>query len=132
MKEYARKVRINTQLRAELSVLVRSELSDPRVAGVTVTSVDVSPDLRNARVAVSLLGDDAQLAEAVKGLNRAGGRLRARLGGRLRLRYVPELRFVPDVALRESDHLNALIHEAVRSDAAKHGASSGDDSAQED
>ncbi|MDD3762144.1 MAG: 30S ribosome-binding factor RbfA [Nevskiales bacterium] len=117
MKEYPRKVRLNTQLRAELAVLVQTELSDPRVAGVTVTEVDVSPDLRNARVAVSVLGDDARLAEAVSGLNRGAGRLRRALGARLRLRYVPNLRFVADVGLRQSDRLNALIREAVRRDA---------------
>ena len=87
---------------------------------MTVTSVDVSPDLRNARVLVSLLGDDKQLAGAVEGLQHAAGRLRGALGKRLSLRYVPQLRFVPDVGLREGDRLNALIRDAVRRDAEHH------------
>ncbi|MFA5941729.1 MAG: 30S ribosome-binding factor RbfA [Sinimarinibacterium sp.] len=117
MKEYPRKLRIGAQLHGELAALVRNELSDPRVAGVTVTAVDVSPDLRNARVLVSLLGDDRKLADAVDGLNHAAGRLRGALGKRLTLRYVPQLHFAPDIGLREGDRVNALIRDAVRRDA---------------
>ncbi len=117
MKEYSRKVRLNTQLRTELAGLIRTELSDPRVFGVTVTEADVSPDMRSAKISVSLLGDDARLAEAVTGLNNAAGRLRRALGVNLRLRYTPNLRFVPDVAMRQSDRLNVLIRDAVRRDA---------------
>ena len=100
-------------------MLVRESLSDPRVAGVTITSVDVSPDLRNARVLVSLLGDDAHLATAVTGLNRAAGKLRSELSRRLKLRRVPELRFVADVELRQAERVSALIRDAVRRDADK-------------
>lgn len=83
-----------------------------------MTSVDASPDLRNARVCVSLLGDDARLAEAVSGLNRAAGKLRSELSRRLKIRRVPELRFVADVELRQADRVNELIQHAVRRDAA--------------
>lgn len=116
MREFPRKLRINTQLQSELSALVRGSLSDPRVTGVTITKVNVSPDLRNARVSVSLLGDDEQLAVALRGLNHAARKLRFELGERLRLRYVPQLHFAADVALREGDRISALIHSAVRSD----------------
>jgi len=116
MKEYPRKLRLNTQLQGELALLIRNELSDPRVAGVTVTGVDVSPDLRNARVTVSLLGSDDQLKTAIKGLNSASGKLRHGLGERLSLRYVPHLHFTADLAMREGDRISALIRDAVRSD----------------
>jgi len=116
MREYPRKLRINTQLQGELAALIRGELSDPRVAGVTITKVDVSPDLRNARISVSLLGSDDQLKDALKGLNHAAGKLRYELGERLRLRYVPQLHFAADIALREGDRISALIRAAVRSD----------------
>lgn len=124
MREFPRKLRLNTQLQAELAMLVRESLSDPRVAGVTITAVDVSPDLRNARVRVSLLGDDAHLATAVAGLNRAAGKLRSELSQRLKLRRVPELRFVADTELRQAERVSALIRDAVRRDADK---ASGDD-----
>lgn len=117
MKEYPRKVRVNAQLQAELAALIRDELSDPRVKGVTVTAVDVSPDLRNAKVLVSSLDSDEKLAEAIQGLNHAVGKLRRGLGGRLRLRVVPQLRFVADEALREGDRIGALLNKALRDDA---------------
>lgn len=116
MKEYPRKLRINTQLQGELADLIRNELSDPRIVGVTVTGVDVSPDLRNARVTVSLLGSDDELKGAIKGLAHASGKLRHELGRRLSLRYVPHLHFTADTALREGDRISALIRAAVRSD----------------
>ncbi|SEQ68879.1 ribosome-binding factor A [Solimonas aquatica] len=119
-KEYPRKVRVAAQLQAELAMLIRNELSDPRVAGVTVTEVNVSPDLHNARVSVSLLGSDAQLKDAVKGLAHAAGKLRHDLGSRLRMRYVPQLYFVADHALREGDRIAAMIRAAVDSDAQHH------------
>lgn len=115
MKEYARKLRIGPQLQAELAILIRG-LSDPRVQGVTVTGVDVAPDLRNAKVSVSLLGDDQRLREAVKGLNHASGKLRHALGEKLRLRTIPSLHFSPDLILREGDRISALIRSAVADD----------------
>lgn len=120
-REYSRTLRIDSQLQRELADLVRRELSDPRVAGVTITRVDVSPDLRNATVRVSKLGDDAAVTAAVKALGRATPRLRHLLGGRLRLRLIPELRFAPDNALREGDRVVDLIRSAVRADEQAHG-----------
>lgn len=117
-KEYSRTLRINSQIQRDLTDLIRSELSDPRVAGVTVTAVDVSPDLRQARVTVSLLGADEQLNEAVKGLNHAAAKLRHGLGGKLKLRLIPNLRFVPDVALREGDRIGQMLRQALAEDLA--------------
>ncbi|MGB0956673.1 MAG: 30S ribosome-binding factor RbfA [Panacagrimonas sp.] len=116
MKEYPRKARLNVQLHRELAEMLREELADPRISGVTVTAVDVSPDLRNAKVLVSSLGDDVALNQAVDLLKQAGGRLRRGLGRRLRLRYVPQLRFVADKQLRAADRIQQLIHQAVDAD----------------
>jgi ribosome-binding factor A len=126
-KEFSRTLRLNAQLQRELSVLIRDELTDPRVAKVSVTQVSVSPDMRNARVSVSQLGSDAELAAAVKALNGAGARLRHVLGTTLKLRHVPALRFVADSALREGDRIGALIRQATESDRAAHPEPSGDD-----
>lgn len=104
------------QIQRELTALIRDELTDPRVAGVTVTSADVAPDLRQAQILVSVLGSDEQLDLAVKGLNHAAGKLRGGLGRSLGLRYTPELHFAADVALREGDRISALIRKAVRLD----------------
>ncbi len=122
MKEYSRKLRINQQMRAELAVLIRDELGDPRVKGVTVTEVDVSPDMRNARVTVSMLGEDEQLKEAVKGLAHAAGKLRHDLGKRMKLRYMPQLFFAADFALREGDRISAMIRAAIADDESHSGS----------
>jgi ribosome-binding factor A len=128
MKEYPRAARLNTQLQSELSALLRSGiLRDPRLYEriLTVTAVEVSHDLSSAQVRVSWLGDDTGLDEAVKGLNRAAGKLRHQLGERLRMRYVPTLHFAADRALREADRVQALIRKAVAEDrAAAEGGSS--------
>jgi len=119
-KEYPRKLRLNVQIQRELTTLIRTELTDPRVAGITVTTVDVAPDMRQANVTVSLLGPDDQLNIAVKALNHAAGKLRHCLGVNLRLRFVPQLHFRPDVALREGDRIAQIIRKAVSEDHGNH------------
>lgn len=127
-KEFSRKSRVNAELHRELASLIREELTDPRTAHVTVTRVEISPDLRHARVLVSLLGDDAQLAEAVTALKGASGRLRHALASRLKLRLLPVLQFLPDTQLREADRLSQLIHEArTRDDAVRNALAGGPD-----
>ncbi len=118
-REFSRTLRINAQLQRELSALIRGELTDPRVARVSVTQVSVAPDMRNARVAVSLLGSDAELAAAAKALNGAASLLRRALGKSLKLRYVPALSFVADEALREGDRIGSLIRDATARDRAQ-------------
>jgi ribosome-binding factor A len=115
-REFPRKLRLNVQLQRELTSLIREELTDPRVEGVTITSADVAPDMHHAKILVSVLGPDEQLKIAVKALNHAAGKLRHGLGKQLGLRYTPELHFAADVALREGDRISALINQAVRAD----------------
>lgn len=118
-KEYPRKVRLNAQFQVEISELIR-EFSDPRLTGITVTEVDVAPDLRNATVKISRLALDPQLAEPVKLLNQAAGLLRGALGKRLKLRAIPALHFRADLALAEGDHIHKLIRQAVDEDKRHH------------
>lgn len=115
-KDFARSQRVNVQLQRELAELIRVDLTDPRVVGVTVTRVSVSSDLRNAVVFVSLLGDEKALAQAIAALGGAAPRLQRALGRRLRLRRTPVLRFAPDDALREGDRIAGLIRNAVAED----------------
>jgi ribosome-binding factor A len=132
MKDYPRAARLNTQLQHELSDLLRSGiLRDPRLhdAVLTVTAVEVSHDLSAALVLVSWLGNDEGLAACVKILNHAAGKLRHELGERLRMRYVPVLRFAPDRALREGDRISALIRDAVAKDASHAAPPAADDDA---
>ena len=96
-------------------------IHDPRVAGVdlSITSIDTIADMRESRILMSSLADDATLAKAVQGLNHAAGKLRHEVGLRLHIRYIPVLTFVVDEATREGDRVTALIRKAVAKDQAQ-------------
>ena len=100
--------RINEEIQRELSSLIRT-VKDPRVHGlVSITAVDTTSDLRWAKVFVSVL-DKSDVNEVVKGLKSAGGYLRRELGGKLSLRYTPELIFERDDSMAEGAHILELI-----------------------
>ena len=112
-KEYPRARRVGEQIQRELAELVRSELKDPRVGMVTIMDVEVSADLAHAKVYVSSLAPQQDLEEAVAALNHAAGFLRGRLGRRLHIRTVPELRFLRDDSVERGVRLTHLIDEVV-------------------
>ena len=105
--------RVADQIRRELSDLISTELKDPRLGLITLTSVEVSSDLAHAKVFFTSLADPAQRAETVAGLRRAAGFLRSALGARLALYSVPELRFMYDESVESGMRLARLIDEAV-------------------
>ena len=111
-KEYPRALRLNAQLQRELTELIRDELRDPRVAGVTLTSVAVSPDMRHAKIFVNVLALEQRADDAAKALNGAAGKLRHSLKARLRLRHIPELHFHGDHTAADAAHLTQLIRQA--------------------
>src|SRR5689334_23125465 len=115
-KEYPRTARINTQIQRELVELIRDELRDPRVKGVTITSVEVSPDMRNAKIHVSVLALDGKPADAAAALNGAAGKLRQALKHRLAIKHIPELHFRGDETAASADHVNKLIRDAREAD----------------
>ena len=102
--------RINEEIQRELAALIRT-VKDPRVHGlVSVTAVDTTPDLRYAKIYVSVL-DKSDVKEVVKGLKSAGGYLRRELGRALSLRYTPELQFFLDESIAHGAHiLDMLSH----------------------
>lgn len=111
-REYPRKLRVAELLQHEVAELILREVKDPRVQHITVTNVDVSPDLANARVLISVLGAEAPQPEAVQALNHAAGFLRHELGRRLKLRSIPELHFSYDETLDRAARLEELIARA--------------------
>jgi len=113
-REYPRTARVAVQLQRELDELVRERYADACLEGVTITAVDVSPDLRQARVQLSRLGQPTD--EACKRLQQASGQLRGWLGKRLRLRRIPALHFVEDRLPDEADRMNRLIRQARERD----------------
>ena len=119
-KEYSRTQRIGDQMQRELSHLIQREIKDPRVGLVTVTAVEVSRDLSNAKVFVTVMGREADDASAVeesrKVLQGAAGFLRMQLGKAMQLRTIPQLRFHYDASIRRGVELSALIERAVAED----------------
>jgi ribosome-binding factor A len=109
---FKRADRVNALLQRELGTLISEELSDPRIAFSTVTAVQVTDDLRSARVHVSVLGDEEQIASTLKALEEAKGYLRHELGSRTELRFVPELAFFSDRTAEQSARIAALLREA--------------------
>lgn len=102
--------RINEEIQRELSGLIRT-VKDPRVHGlVSITAVDTTPDLRYAKVSVSVL-DKSDVNEVVKGLKSAGGYLRRELGRALSLRYTPELLFQRDDSIDKGAHILELLRD---------------------
>ena len=106
--------RVNELLREEISGLLRSDLRDPRIGGiVTVTHVDVSPDLRHALAYVSVLGTDDERASTLKALDHARPFLRRELSRRLTLRYTPDVAFLSDTSMAEAQEMTDLMRKTA-------------------
>ncbi len=107
--------RINAQLREEISDLLLRDVKDPRVTGlVTVTHVEVSPDLAHARVHVSFLGEEGEQDTVLAALRSAAPFLRHELLRRLRVRTVPSLTFKRDDSIQRAAELTEMIHGVTR------------------
>ena len=100
--------RIGEQVRAEVARILREEVTDPRIGLVTLTRVDVAPDLSNARIFWSTVGDRDEIE---RGLSSAAGFVRGRLARVLPLRKVPELRFLWDPSLELGDRTLAALRD---------------------
>jgi len=107
--------RVNELLRAEISEILRRDVRDPRLNVLfSVTEVRVSPDLKTARVFLSVMGDDVERESVFRALKVAAPFVRRGLRSRLpSLRYTPELTFVPDVSIERGAQLSALINEVA-------------------
>ena len=112
-REFSRNQRLGTEVLRTLSQLLRFETKDPRLQGISLTGVDLSRDLGVARVYFSTLDPDNNVAPIEEGLRRASGFLRSKLGRELKIRHVPELRFIHDDSAEESVRISALIDNAL-------------------
>jgi len=106
--------RVADQIHRELSELLRTQLKDPRVGMITLTGVEVSPDLAHAKVFFTMLGESDALTQTEHGLKHAAGFLRSLLGARLKLRVIPELHFHHDASVERGVRLSQLIDAAVK------------------
>jgi ribosome-binding factor A len=101
--------RVDEAMREVLSAAITSELKDPRVGFVTVTSVDTAPDLRQARVYVSVLGTDSERRRSLDGLRSAHGYLQRRVADELHLKHTPTLDFVFDDTADRAERISELL-----------------------
>jgi ribosome-binding factor A len=105
--------RVNEAMREVLSAAITLELKDPRVGFVTVTAVETSPDLRHARVFVSVLGNPGERRRSLKAMDSARGFLQRRVGSELRMKHTPQIQFVYD----ETPERGMRIHELLQAEA---------------
>lgn len=108
--------RVGDEIQRDLAGLLRTEVKDPRVGPVTITAVEVSPDLSHAKVFVTHMAGREHADEAIKALQHTAGFLRAALARRLTLYSVPQLHFAYDDSIETGMKLSQLIDEAVAAD----------------
>ena len=101
--------RVNEALREVLSARIAKVLNDPRIGFVTVTSVETSPDLRHARVFVSVLGNEQEREDSLTGLQHAHGLLQAEIARATHMKRTPELKFVYDETVEKGMRINELL-----------------------
>ncbi len=101
--------KIQELIKEQTSEIIMRELKDPRIGFVTVTEVDVSSDLRNAKLYISIFGSDKQIEDTWNGLNSSLGFIRRELAQRIRLKFIPEIKFFMDTSLQYSDHIQKLL-----------------------
>jgi ribosome-binding factor A len=103
-------------IREVVSMAILAELSDPRVRGVTVTYVEVSADLRHAKIHVSVMGDEARQKLTLRGLQSAAGFLQAKIAERIEIRYTPKLSFLLDQGVKRSIAVAQILQQVLPKD----------------
>jgi ribosome-binding factor A len=103
--------RLAEQIREEVSLIVAGELEDPRIGDATVIEAKMSPDLRHAKIYVSVVGTDAEIAQSLTALNHAAGFVRSQISSILHLKHTPELHFVHDWTQRSAERIELILSE---------------------
>ena len=101
--------RVAEQMKKELGEIILQKLKDPRIGFITVTDVEVTGDLQNATIFISVLGSDAEKDATLKGLNKAKGFIRTEIGKRMRLRVTPEIEFEFDESIAYGNRIQTLL-----------------------
>lgn len=109
MQQSRRPKRLALQIQHEIGSMLVRDLKDRRVGFVTITGVDLSPDLRHARVFVSAMGSEPEKDASMKALSHAAGWIRHELGQRIRMKFLPEILFVPDTSQEYGERIDQLL-----------------------
>jgi ribosome-binding factor A len=105
--------RLAEQIKEEVSMIIAGEVEDPRVGFATITEARLSPDLRYAKIYVSVVGTEAEIRESLAALNHAARFVRRQLAAALRMKYTPELHFVYDETAASAARIEELLSEEV-------------------
>lgn len=114
-----RTLQVGEMLRQELTDIILREVKDPRIGFMSITSVEVSPDLRSARVFVSVLGTEQERVDTLDALHSAAKFIRFHLKPRLRMRQIPDLEFRDDRSMEYAQQITATLREIQAADAAR-------------
>ena len=109
MSNQLRIEKLQELIKQETSKMLLYDIKDPRIGFVTVTEVEMTGDLREAKIYVSIMGNDEQIKETMEGLQSALGFVRREIGKRIRLRFTPEISFAPDKSLDYSEHIQKIL-----------------------
>ena len=108
--------RVQELLRAEISDILRREIKDPRLGFVTITDVEVTKDLRHARVFVSVMGDEKAKEESMMVLQKSAGYIRGEFGRRVHMKVIPEISFKTDTAVAHGARIFELLRQVEHQD----------------
>lgn len=111
-----RMLKVAEAIREVVSMAILTEINDPRVTGVTVTRAEVTPDLREGKVYVSIMGSEAQQNLCLHGLRSAAGFLQSKVAARIDTRYTPRLEFVVDLGVKKSLEIAAILKRVLPKD----------------
>lgn len=119
-KNSIKNIRINEEVQRELSLIIRNEVKDPRIAPVTsVTGVEVAPDLKTCKIWISVLGDEEAEKKTMEGLESSKSFIRHELARTVNLRNTPELTFLLDTSIAYGVHMSKMIDEVNKGLTAK-------------
>lgn len=127
-----RMAKASEAIRETASTVVLFELRDPRVKNVTVLNVEVSPDLRNAKIYVTIMGDAKAQSLAMHGLDSARGFIQSKIADRLQTKHTPIIRFVLDPSVKKSIEVSRAIQEANQRDAEADGTAQAEEATEYD
>ncbi|MBR6014147.1 MAG: 30S ribosome-binding factor RbfA [Selenomonadaceae bacterium] len=111
MSSQVRVEKLQELIKQEVGKMFLKEIKDPRIGFVTVTEVEMSSDLHEAKIFVSIMGDEEKIKETFKGLKSALGFIRREIGKRIRMRYIPKIFFALDTSLNYSEHIQKILLE---------------------
>lgn len=116
-KNSVKNIRVNSEVQREMSMIIREDLKDPRIHPLTsVTAAEVTPDLKYAKIYVSVMGDEEARQKTVEGLKKSASYARHKLASRMNLRNTPELTFVLDNSIEYGVNMSKKIDEIVNKD----------------